>query len=204
MQRFVKLNNTKNTFAVLSKGPCEYMIYNNKEIALTLFRSVGKLGKADLLIRPGRSSGYRLDAPSSQLLKELTFEYSLFIGESENIGQLFREANMLNVPVPSRQLNIFKREKHEERPWENSILELPENVELTAFKRAENKDGYVLRILNPGKEELHNVNIKVNFGEGKAYLSSLREKAGDILAMDNGIITIPYINKESFVTIIIK
>ena len=111
---------------------------------------------------------------------------------------------MLNVPVPSRQLNIFKREKHEDRPWENSILELPENVELTAFKRAENKDGYVLRILNPGKEELHNVNIKVNFGEGKAYLSSLREKAGDILAMDNGIITIPYINKESFVTIIIK
>ncbi|MFQ7172189.1 MAG: hypothetical protein ACLRQF_08950 [Thomasclavelia ramosa] len=49
---------------------------------LNLLRSVGKFGKADLLIRPGRSSGYRMDAPSSQLLNQtITSEYSLFLNK---------------------------------------------------------------------------------------------------------------------------
>lgn len=203
MQRWVKLNNTKNTFAVLTQGPCEYMIYNNKEIALTLFRSVGKLGKADLLIRPGRSSGYRLDAPSSQLIQKLELEYSLYLGNEENISELTRKANILRVPVPSRQLNIFTREKHEDKPWETSIMEIGEEVEIIAFKVAESKDGYVIRLLNPSNTKLNDIKIKTKFLGNKAYLSTLKEEPKEELPMKDGTIIIPEIKDRSFVTILI-
>lgn len=45
MQRFVKLNTKKSKMVLISGGPCEYEIYNNSEIALTLLRSIGKFGK---------------------------------------------------------------------------------------------------------------------------------------------------------------
>ena len=59
-----------------------------KKLCLTLLRSVGKFGKADLLIRPGRSSGYRMDAPSSQLLNQtIISEYSLFFGTKDQMSK---------------------------------------------------------------------------------------------------------------------
>lgn len=204
MQRWVKLNTDKNTFAVLSKGPCEYMIYDNKSIALTLFRSVGKFGKKDLLIRPGRSSGYRLDAPSSQILKKLSFEYSLYIEEGNNLNGITRQANMLKTKVQSRQLNIFKREKHEERPWEKSVLEIGKGIEVMSFKRAENGEGYALRLLNEGKNTLENLEIKICDLGNKAYLATVREEIKEDLELKNNIISIPKIKGESFITVLIK
>lgn len=204
-QKFVKLNNTNNTFAVLSKGPCEYMIYNNRKIALTVLRSVGKLGKADLVVRPGRSSGYRLDAKDSQLLKSVESEYSIFIDSGKaNISNLFREANKLNVQVQSRHLNIFTREKHEMKPFETSILEIEEGFEIIAFKKSEDNKGYVIRILNPNKFNLENKKIKIDFNIKNAYLSTLKEEKVQKLDFNNGVLKLPSINKESFITLYLE
>jgi alpha-mannosidase len=49
---------------------------NKTYIYLTLFRSVGDLGKRDLVYRPGRASGideYVVKTPDAQLLTHLSF-----------------------------------------------------------------------------------------------------------------------------------
>ena len=205
MQRFVKLNNTNDTFAVLSKGPCEYTINNNSEIALTILRSVGKFGKADLVIRPGRSSGYRLDTPSSQLLEDITSEYSLYIEEGKaNISNLYREANVLNTPTQSRHLNIFTREKHESKPWETSILEIDNEIELIAFKKSEDDEGYVLRLLNPNQYPVKNKEININLDIKEVYMSSLKEDKKEKIKIEDNKIILQEIKEESFITLYFK
>jgi hypothetical protein len=55
-------------------------------IYLTLFRSVGYLGKRDLLYRPGRASGideYEVETPAAQLLTHLSFKIGWFTTEKD-------------------------------------------------------------------------------------------------------------------------
>ena len=59
MQSFVTLKNEKNGVAVFTDCVREYQIVGDEldTIALTLFRSVPMMGKAELKDRPGRASG---------------------------------------------------------------------------------------------------------------------------------------------------
>lgn len=71
---FVALENGAKSCAALLKGIKEYEILNNNSIALTLFRSVGFLGRPDLQRRPGIASGQEfcyIETPDSQLLKKM-------------------------------------------------------------------------------------------------------------------------------------
>lgn len=68
----------KNSYmAVMVKGLKEYQVIDKEILAITLFKGVGKLGKNDLLYRPGRASGREVDSPKGQLMNELTFEFSM-------------------------------------------------------------------------------------------------------------------------------
>ncbi|MGL4947341.1 MAG: glycoside hydrolase family 38 C-terminal domain-containing protein, partial [Cetobacterium sp.] len=153
MQRFLKLNSEKSEMVVISGGPCEYEIYNDSEIALTLLRSVGKFGKADLKIRPGRASGYRLDTPSSQLLKDVTSKYALYFDENGDIKDWTRESAMFNVEVNTRHLKDISRAKNSNQPDTFSVLELDERVEMTAFKKSEKGDEIIIRLVNKSDKE---------------------------------------------------
>lgn len=205
MQGYVKLNHDKEAFVVMSKGPCEYEIYDNKAIALTLIRSVGKFGKSELKIRPGRASGYRLDAPSSQVLKEVTSEYSLYLNrEDTSLSELSKESNKLKVEVISRHLKDFSRENNNNLSDEFSLLQLDERVEIMALKKCEKNDDLVFRIKNNNNFDLYNINIKINELIKQAYISSLREEELEKINIKDNEFNINKIKKNSILTIILK
>ncbi|MGL6108325.1 glycoside hydrolase family 38 C-terminal domain-containing protein [Romboutsia sp.] len=204
MQGYVKLNHDKELFAVLSKGPSEYEIYNDKSIALTLIRCVGKFGKADLKIRPGRASGYRLNTPSSQLLKEVTSQYSLYLDNKVSIGSISKEANKLKVEVMTRHLKDFTREINDNLADEFSLIELDERVEIMTLKKAEKNNDLVLRIKNSNDFDVENINIKLNDLIKEAYKASLREEEIEKLKIENNNLVINKITKNSFLTLILK
>lgn len=204
MQRFVKLDHDQAIMSLLSKGPLEYEIENNQRICLTLLRSVGKFGKADLLIRPGRSSGYRMDTPSSQLIdKVITSEYAIFLGTNDQMSKMIRDAEIYNTPVQSRYLNDLSRKQNDHLSWQNSILELDDRVELMAYKQVEAGKASSLRILNNRDEDVFDVMIKVAINQ-KCYLSNVQEEKLTELENHNGQICLKKISANTFVTVIIE
>jgi alpha-mannosidase len=73
------------TLAVLSRGSREYEIVENRgrgELAITLFRSVGWLSRADLVSRTGHA-GMDIPTPGAQELGRLTFEYAVTTCDNE-------------------------------------------------------------------------------------------------------------------------
>jgi len=65
--------------------------YQNAELRVTLFRSVGQLGKDDLLYRPGRASGQRQATPEGNLIGELSFHFALCLGQHSPAQLAIRE-----------------------------------------------------------------------------------------------------------------
>lgn len=204
MQRWVKLNHENSIMALLSKGPLEYEIEDDQKICLTLLRSVGKFGKADLLIRPGRSSGYRMDAPSSQLLNQtIISEYSLFFGTKDQMSQMIQNAEIINTPVQTRYLNDISRQVNANLNWRNSTMVLDERVELIALKKAEKGEFSVFRILNNRDEDAANVELSIP-EDKHCYLSDVQENRKEKLERQNGKVFIKNIVSNTFVTVIIE
>lgn len=86
-ESFVCLKNETNNeyLGFLTKGCNEYQIIDNCKIALTLFRSVSFLGKADLLWRKDRASGVSEIScltEKARLLKPLSFKIGWFISKT--------------------------------------------------------------------------------------------------------------------------
>lgn len=77
MNEFVMVESKENSAIILAAGCKEYQLLGDK-VAITLFRSVGQLGKSDLFYRPGRESGRAVEAPESQLLKKMTFRLAVY------------------------------------------------------------------------------------------------------------------------------
>ncbi|MGG4399034.1 mannosylglycerate hydrolase [Paenibacillus amylolyticus] len=176
MQSYAGLNNGSHGMAVMTEGVREYEIVGKKmdTIALTLFRTFGFMGKENLLYRPGRASGEKIVAtPDAQLLGELSFTFGLHIQTSG-----FDEANVASAareyltPISSYQLCDFLNGRlifafrDEERVLDTdySLMSFSDdsNVVLSSFKKAEQSDGYIVRVFNPYLAQSANVNIHFN------------------------------------------
>ena len=175
----------------MAKGIKEYEILDNSKIALTLFRSVGFLGKDNLLWRPGRASGinnkvvYTKDA---QMLKEMHFEYAITFGDlEENFeNKLFNKLDLYLDRYTSYQLqklNLFEeRVERFEIPLtlknvqeEYSILSVENsNAIQSVLKESYEKDGFILRIFNPGIKEVKIDLLKKNIKN--IFLTNLYER----------------------------
>lgn len=77
-----------------AKGIKEYEILENKNIALTLFRSVPLLGRPDLNRRPGIASGNEfkyIPTPKSELKQPLSFEMALTYRKSYSASNIQKD-----------------------------------------------------------------------------------------------------------------
>lgn len=156
-------------FAVATKGLKEYeVVKETGEFALTLFRSVGLLGRDDLLWRPGRASGINnrvVYTPDAQMLQKMTFDYSIYFAKEEfKPEQIFTVVDQYRGAFTSYQkqsLNSF--EERLERfsiPYpiakaseEYSLLEVGgEGVFLSVCKRAYEDEATIIRLFNPTEE----------------------------------------------------
>ena len=87
----VKKNNL--VMGTIVEGLKEYEILDNSHLALTLFRSVGLLGRDNLLWRPNRASGINnttVYTPDAQIQGKLEFEYALYFDNILRDSEIFK------------------------------------------------------------------------------------------------------------------
>lgn len=165
MMSYVALRSPERTFQMITKAVREYQIIGDdySKIALTLFRTTPKLGKADLNDRPGRESGNTTDTFDTRMLnKTIAAEYAIayFSGAAGDF-QLAQTAKRELTPIVYYQGAEFKNNTEHlvlngsplhDLPLERSFIDLEGEVILSAFKKAEASDDVILRLFNPDRK----------------------------------------------------
>lgn len=154
---YAALQEGRNGLAVFSEGLREFEVVGEakKTFALTLLRGVGLLGKEDLLLRPGRPSGIKMPVPDSQMRGALHSRLCLFSysGTPLNAGLAQQERAWLTpiqcynkIPWDAMKLNKAAFTV----PDSYSLLSMsPVGCQLSALKKAEDRDEIILRLFNP-------------------------------------------------------
>ncbi|GLO62892.1 alpha-mannosidase [Vibrio sp. MACH09] len=194
LMNFAALQNGKAGLALFTNGLREFeaiSLNDNSDkketLALTLFRSVGVLGKEELLLRPGRPSGIKIPTPDSQMRGKLVCEFSLagFAGDhiSANVMAQAREyvtpIHCYNkIPYNAMKLNVAEQNL----PLTYSLLEKSiDGAVLSVLKKAEDADALILRMYNPCESDSINDNIRFN-----GHLSQWTEVMLDESELQNG------------------
>ena len=185
-QSYVSLTDGKTGIAVIPQGVREYEVLDDSKIRLTLFRTYGFMGKENLIYRPGRASGERIiETPAAQLLKEMEFNFGFtsYAGDinDSDIDTLAKQYNTnLEVYTYAEFLNgrlIFsQREIEGQNAKIHSLFETEGNLVVSAVKKAEEDDGYIIRLYNGKDHKDLDDKIKFNFDIKEAYYTNLKEE----------------------------
>jgi hypothetical protein len=133
--------------ALFTKGLPEYEALRTPSgatlLALTLLRCVGWLSRDDLPTRPDGHAGPGMETPEAQCLGEHTFEYALSLGGDASDAALARAAQDYRVDFLLGPAGLDA----------DGVLQVEtEGALLSALKGAEDGNGQVLRLFNPGTE----------------------------------------------------
>ncbi|MDY0393747.1 glycoside hydrolase family 38 C-terminal domain-containing protein [Virgibacillus halophilus] len=160
MLSFVGLFDDEHGISVLTNSTREYEILgdNHDTIAVTLFRSVGILGKENLTRRPGRPSGIGLATPGSQMIGKLELEFAITTHKGSitksKVSRIAKEytteiQTYNKIPYNAMKLNPSGINT----PASFSLLrEMNSDTVLSVLKKAEKEDELVLRIYNPSEQ----------------------------------------------------
>lgn len=171
IQNFADLSDTNAGLTLITNGIPEVEITdlrNEKELSLTLIRSVGWLSRDDLRTRGG-GAGPAFETPEAQCLGKNAFEYSIYLHEKD-----FHSSDALNkVEQISKGINFlhYKPKKPYAKTITESLFAIEgNNVLISCIKRSESKDGVILRVYNPTvKEEAFSIKPaeEIGFSEVK-------------------------------------
>ena len=142
-QAFVSLYDDVKGVTVANKGLHEYEILGDDTIAVTLLRASGELG----------DWGY-FPTPEAQCLRAIEVEFAVECHQAQDRFSAFRRAKAFQVPFTA--LQVAKQEGSVAATgslFNHPVLNLPQ-VCPTAFKVAENEEGYVLRYYNMSQENV--------------------------------------------------
>jgi mannosylglycerate hydrolase len=156
MLTFVGLSDAEHGVAVLTNSTREYQIVGDsyETIAVTLFRSVGVLGKENLERRPGRPSGIKLPTPDSQMLRRVTIDFAITTHAGTTlVANVARIAKEYLTPI-----QCYNKIPHDAMrlnpagvttPVRYSLLrEMAPTVVLSTLKKAERSKEFLLRFYN--------------------------------------------------------
>lgn len=164
MQSYVNLHDDHHGFTLHTNGVREYEIVgdNFDTLSVTLFRSFGWMGKADLLYRPGRASGETVVAtPDAQLLGSLAFAFGWRLySDAFDDAQSARQSKVMLTSFPVYQdsdflngrLRFCLSDEPRVYPQEYSLLALPSGPQdalVSVVKCAEEGEGLICRFYNP-------------------------------------------------------
>ena len=213
-QSYVSLTDGKTGIAVIPQGVREYEVLDDSKIRLTLFRTYGFMGKENLIYRPGRASGERIiETPAAQLLKEMEFNFGFtsYAGDinDSDIDTLAKKYNTnLEVYTYAEFLNgrlIFsQREIEGQNAKIHSLFETEGNLVVSAVKKAEEDDGYIIRLYNGKDHKDLDDKIKFNFDIKEAYYTNLKEEKTEEIKVENNTISVKELSHCKFVTIWVK
>ncbi|WP_421081476.1 mannosylglycerate hydrolase [Serratia fonticola] len=160
LMNFAALHDDLHGMALFTEGLREFEIVGERRdtFALTLFRSVGVLGKEELLLRPGRPSGIKLPTPDSQMRGKLHCRFSLFsfAGDPHQAGVMQQARAFVTpvrcynkIPFDAMKLNLAAFRT----PLHFSLLSMPESGPvLSVLKKAEDADALIIRVYNPSEQ----------------------------------------------------
>lgn len=184
MLSYVTLSNEDRGMAVLTNSTREFEIIGTGEgitakqnsgekldcydtIAITLFRSVGFLGKEEMFRRPGRPSGIKLATPDSQMIGNVKIDIALYPYKGEalkaNVSRVAKEYltpiyTYNKMPYNAMKLNAVEFET----PYKFSLLnEENKDITLSTLKKSEDNDGLIMRFFN-GTDSVKFANININ------------------------------------------
>lgn len=185
MQSFAALNDGQHGLAVITDGIREYEVCmeNTGDLAITLFRGVGALGKADLVYRPGRLSGMPTLTPDSQLLGELSFHFALYPHHGDVVAAgVSKLAKQYLSPVESFHDSGFNRfsinTAQQNLSDEYSVLTFESPLTVSAIKKAEDHEALVIRAFNSSQADADVGTIHAPC-IGNVYHSWMSEKQGE-------------------------
>ncbi len=157
MLTYVGLCDNEHGVSVLTNSTREYEIIDAdySTIAITLFRSVGFLGKEEMLRRPGRPSGIKMPTPDSQMLGTLMIDF----GITTHAGTTL-EANIANVAKEYlTPVQVYNKIPHDAMKLNKEKVQTPLTYSLLSFenkdsvlsvlKKAEKEEALVVRAFNP-------------------------------------------------------
>ncbi len=161
MLSYVGLSNEEDGVSILTNSTREYEIVGEDydTVAITLFRSIGHLGKEKLLRRPGRPSGIRLETPDSQMIGKVELYFAIVTHERStlkaNIARLAKEYltpiyNYNKMPHNAMKLN----EADFVVPYKYSLFKQQDkDTVLSTIKKSEKSDGLIIRVYNSTEGE---------------------------------------------------
>ena len=165
MLHFANLHNDQRSITFLTHGMKSYEVIgeNFDQLAITLYRSVGFLGRPDMKRRPGDASGlerHETPTPDSQLQKELTFDGEILLDkrfDPRKIQQQYlihttqnelyyqcQEINRYVTPLEYFSCNPVKL-----KSFKNEVDLQGSECVLSSWKLTTDETGYELRIYNP-------------------------------------------------------
>lgn len=168
------LTNSTREFQIVGSTQNDIVKQNNGDeidsydtIAITLFRSIGFLGKEDMLRRPGRPSGIKLPTPDSQMIGNIKCEFALYPYDREkrkvNVSRIAKEYLTPIYTYNKMPYNAMKLNESEiSTKYNFSMLrEEGNDITLSALKKSEENSGVILRFFN-GTNHKKVIKFKVN------------------------------------------
>ena len=168
MLHYVNIHDQAASWTVMAKGLKEYQLIgeNYQQIALTLFRSVGYLGRPDLIRRPGVASGNQfryIPTPDSQLQQKLHFKFALQLGSTFNPADTMRAFQHYAISQPyyqNQQIDLFtttlKYFVMQPLPYAVSsqplVTMMNTSLVFSSLTESQDASGWLLRVYNPSKQ----------------------------------------------------
>ena len=197
MYRFVDMDDKKNGFAILNTGIREYeaMDLPDRPLAITLFRAFTYRNPPVI----DRWEVYP-EMELAQCPGKHEWTYAIYPHSGDWKNGVYQEAEKLNLPLETAQVGAH--EGH--LPKELSFLEiLGDNIQMTAFKQTENKNGnYIVRLFNPTEDSVK-TSLKFASDIKNAYLTNMNEEREETLSAKSNILTFD-MAKKKIVTIEIE
>jgi len=176
-QAYVDVSDDEKGLTIANRGLPEYEILRDgrNTIALTLLRAVDRLG--DWGVFP---------TPDAQCFGEHVFEYSIIPhAQKLELSRADIEARAFNAP-----LTVIQARKSGDLPSRASFIDLqPQKLVLSCIKKAEDRDGLIVRFYNPYNDEIL-ATLSMLLPVKEAYLCNLAEQRQERLECLDGTITI--------------
>ena len=172
---------------ILNKGLPEYEAKTDGTIALTLLRSVGWLSQDDLTIRE-KLAGPKVLVPDAQCIGKHTFEYAILIQAGPwEATPILRYENQYSIQIKSLEIPW---QKGKLPPRLSFLLIKPDELLVSAIKKAYNGNDVIIRLFNP-TEQYINGSLAILSGIKEAWLTDFNEeKKKKIPVRSDGIILI--------------
>jgi mannosylglycerate hydrolase len=192
-RNFVGIHDGKKGLVIMNKGLPEYEARTDGTLALTLLRCVGWLSQDDLTTRE-RLAGPKIAVPDAQCMGEHKFKYAILpLAAPWPSTAICTEENHYSIPV---KCLTVPRQKGTLPPTLRFLRVEPDDLMVSAIKKAYTEDHLIVRLFNPTARSLQG-RLEILTGIRKAWLTDLNEETRkSIRAGKDGTLSIPVLPKK--------